>query len=389
MISNNPKKIALISAINNNYGTMLQAYAVQTILQKKGLYVDVFNYVSDPIKQFYRILNLTFLKTKLKATFIKIITKVLHPNIYKKIKIRENAFQRFKRCYLNMTDRINSKDELSKRIVCYDAAVLGSDQVWNPQNLEMDYYTLSFIPNDIPKIAYAPSFGVDNIPKYQEERTKQYLSRIEHISTRELNGARIVKELIDRDVETVCDPTALLKLNDWDKLKSSKKYIEGEYIFCYFLGNNKIHRDFANKLAKLLNCKIISIQHMDEFVSEDLKFSDLAVFDVGPGDFINLISNARVVVTDSFHGTMFSIYYRKPFYVLNYSKNDDKYSVNSRIDSINTILNFDNRRIIGNERIDISEIDNIDWESIYSKLNGFVDSSANYLNDALKSEHII
>lgn len=383
------KKIALISAINNNYGTMLQAYAVQTILEKEGLQVDIFNYVSNPIKQLYRILNLTFLKTKLKSVCIKIITLLFYPSIYKNIKVRENAFKRFKNNHLNLTDKINSKNELSKIIVDYDAAVLGSDQVWNPQNLEMDYYTLNFVPDDIPKITYAPSFGVECIPKYQISRTKKYLSRIEHISTRELQGSEIIKDLIGRDAVTVCDPTALLGVSDWNKLKSSKKYINSEYIFCYFLGRNIRHRNFANYLGKLLNCKIVSIQHMDEFVNTDLQFSDLAVFDVEPGDFLSLIDNARVVVTDSFHGTMFSIYYNKPFYVLNYSNNKDKNSVNSRIDSISEILKLDNRRIVGNERIKVSDVDDIDWELINKKLASFVDDSMNYLKNALIAEHLI
>ena len=388
-MSEKKKKIALISAINNNYGTMLQAYAVQTVLQKNGLQVDVFNYVSNPIKQIYRVFNFTFLKTKLKSVFIKIITRFFYPNIYNSIKIRENAFRMFKKSCLNMTNRINFKQELGSKITNYDAAVLGSDQVWNPQNLGMDYYTLNFVPNYIPKITYAPSFGVNQIPKNQIEKTKKYLSRIEHISTRELNGARIIKELIGRDVNTVCDPTALLTIDDWNVLKSSKMYIEGDYIFCYFLGSNSCHRDFANRISKMLNCKIVSIQHMDEFVKDDLSFSDLAVYDVDPRDFISLVANSRLVITDSFHGTMFSIYYKKPFYVLNYSKINDMNSVNSRIDSINEILGFDDRRVAGDESIKIDDIDKIDWNMIHDKLNTFVDISRKYLYDALKAEKLV
>ena len=385
----NGKKIALISAINNNYGTMLQAYAMQTVLQNNGLNVDVFNYVSNPIKQFYRVFNITFLLTKLKAVFIKIITRIFYPSIYNKIKIRDEAFAKFKKECLHLTEKINSRSELSEKVLQYDAVVLGSDQVWNPQNLEMDYYTLNFVPDNIPKITFAPSFGVNDIPRYQIEKTKKYLSRIDHISVRELNGARIIKELIDRDVDAVCDPTALLTSSDWDKLKTEKKYIDGEYIFCYFLGDNKIHREFANKVARKLNCKIVSIQHMDEFVKSDLDFSDLAAYDVGPGDFINLIANSKLVITDSFHGTMFSIYYKKPFYVLNYSKNENSNSVNSRIESIVKTLDISPRRINGDENIDNLNIENVDWDNIYNNLTKLRNNSYEYLLDALHSEKLI
>ena len=388
MISGN-KNIALISAINNNYGTMLQAYAMQTVLQNQGLDVDVFNYVSNPVKQFYRVLNFTFLITKLKAIFIKIVAKIFYPQIYSKIKIREKAFVKFKNECLHLTERINSRSELTKKILQYDAAILGSDQVWNPQNLEMDYYTLNFVPDNIPKITFAPSFGVNDIPKYQIEKTIKYLSRIEHISVRELNGARIIKELINRDVEPVCDPTALLTSSDWDKLNTDKKYIDGDYIFCYFLGDNIIHRDFANKVAQKLNCKIISIQHMDEFVKSDLKFSDLAVYDVGPGDFINLIANSKLVITDSFHGTMFSIYYRKPFYVLNYSKKENSKSVNSRIESIVKTLEISSRRIKGNENLENLNFEDIDWNNIYYNLDKLRSNSFKYLLGALRDENLV
>lgn len=389
MSVSNKKKLALISAINNNYGTMLQAYAMQKVLEHYDFDVDIFNYVSDPVKQIYRIFNLVFLKTKLKAYLIKIVTKLLYPKIYLQIKIREEAFILFKKNNLNLTERINSKNQLKDKILSYDVVLLGSDQVWNPQNMEMDYYTLNFVPDSIPKITYAPSFGVSDIPNYQKEKTKHYLSRIEHISVREISGAKIIKKLIDRDVDVVCDPTALLEAKDWDILKTNKKYTEDDYIFCYFLGNNMIHRKFANEMAKKLKCKILSIQHMDEFVKEDLKFSDLSVYDVDPGDFINLIFNARLVITDSFHGSMFSIYYKKPFYVLNYSKPDDKNSVNSRIESIIKILEIEDRRIAGNENIELSQVDKINWDDVHARLRSFRNNSFTYLNNALKKENLI
>lgn len=383
------KKIAIISAINTNYGTLLQAYATQQELKKLGFDSEIFYYTSNPVKQFYRIFNFPFLVTKLKALNVKITAKLKYHEIYKKLEVREKVFMDFRNNKLIMTERISSKAELKDLVQSYDGVVLGSDQVWNPQNLEMDYYTLTFVPDNMPKITYAPSFGVSKIPDGQKEKTKKYLSRIQHISVRELAGSNIVKELTGRDVPVVCDPTALLSRSDWDKLKSSKKYINGKYIFCYFLGGNMQYRRFADAVSKILGYPIIAIQHMDEFVKGDLNFADVRPYDVDPADFVNLIANAEIVLTDSFHGTMFSIYYHRDFFTFNYDVQGSKNSVNSRIDSIMQLLQIEERRLTGNEDALMCLQKKIDWDALQERLDRFRDESEKYLIDAMKNSGLL
>lgn len=379
------KKIAIVSAINSNYGTLLQAYATQQELELLGFKTEILYYTSNPVKQFYRVFNIPFLLTKLKALNIKIITKRKYPNIYEKLKIREKAFLRFREKKLIMTAKVNSQSKLSSLIADCNGVVLGSDQVWNPQNLEMNYYTLNFVPDHIPKIAYAPSFGVSKIPFYQRKKTKKYLSRIEYISVRELAGSKIVKKLIDRDVPVVCDPTALLTKEQWSILKSEKKYTNDKYIFCYFLGSNMNYRRFVKKAAEITSYKIIALQHLDEFVEGDLEFGDITPYDVDPADFINLISNAEIVFSDSFHGTMFSIYYQKKFFTFNYDTQGSRHSVNSRIDSIMKILHIEDRRLNAAEDVKTCLDKEVDWEKIQLRLDEFRKNSLNYLTEALKS----
>ena len=383
------KKIAIISAINTNYGTLLQAYATQQELQKLGLDTEIFYYTSDPIKQFYRVFNLPFLVTKLKALNVRLATKLWHPEIYKEILVREKVFMDFRLNKLRISSKISSKEELKNKVINYDGVVLGSDQVWNPQNLEMDYYTLNFVPDNIPKITYAPSFGVDIIPESQIRKTREYLSRIEYISVREMAGSKIVKSITGRDVPTVCDPTALLTKEQWDHMKSAKKYTDDKYIFCYFLGANKQYRKFANEVAKLTGYKLIAIQHMDEFVKYDLNFADIKPYDVDPADFVNLVANAEMVLTDSFHGTMFSIYFSIPFFTFNYDVQGSKNSVNSRIDSIMKILDIGDRRFAGTEDVGECLKMDIDWNKIHCKLNDFRKTSESYLVNALRSANLL
>lgn len=381
-VMGNMNKAALVSAINSNYGTMLQAYALQKKLQMIGIESEILNFRSSPIRQFYRIFNIPFLRTKWKSYRISYITRTRYPEIFTKIRQREEAFDRFRVQRLRMTKRIKSKNELKKFIENYDIAVLGSDQVWNPQNLEMDYYTLNFVPDRMPKLTYAPSFGVSQIPRVQMDRTRKYLSRIRHISVREENGKQIVEDITGRKVPVVCDPTALLTPDIWSVFSSNRVYIGKPYIFCYFLGANIQHREFAVKIAKQMKTSIVSIQHMDEFVEADMDFGDMAIFDADPSDFVSLIQNAEMILTDSFHGTMFSIYFKKRFFTFNYDDGKTN-SVNSRIDSISNILKIGNRRVTGNEKVNDYMLQEPDWRKIHEKLSSFRNESEQYLTEAL------
>lgn len=382
------KKIVIVSAINSNYGTMLQAYSTQKQLEKLGFNTEIIYYTSNPVKQFYRVFNIPFLVTKLKAVNVKLSTKRRYPDIYEKLQIRDAEFNNFRSKQLTMTPRIRERSKLTEIAQNCDGVVLGSDQVWNPQNLEMNYYTLNFVPDNIPKITYAPSFGMSTVPDYQKAKTKAYLNRIEHISVRELAGSKIVKELTGRDVPVVCDPTALLTRDDWNVMKSQKKYTEDKYIFCYFLGANMAYRRFAEKAAELTGCKIIALQHLDEFVKGDITFGDITPYDVDPADFVNLVANAELVLTDSFHGTMFSLYFHKKFFTFNYDQGS-KHSVNSRIDSIMELMQIQDRRLTAQEDVEACLEMEIDWTGIQQRLDAFREKSMDYLVSALKDTGLL
>ena len=383
------KKVGLISVSIHNYGSLLQTYAMQRVLDNYGIDNEIILFKSDPIKQFYRVFNISFLSMKLKLYYRKIITRLFYKDIYLGAANRDRAFMKFKSSYCRFTNKLTSRSDLE---VCgneYDAFVLGSDQVWNPANLEMDFYTMNFVPEIKSKIAYAPSFGVSAIPKKQIEKTRAYLNRIQHISVREVAGAKIVKDLTDRDVSVVCDPTALLAKDEWDKLKSSKKYIDGKYIFCYFLGSNPEHREFAKRVKEETGYQIVALQHIDEFVKTDIHFGDVTPYDVGPEDFVNLLSSAEIVLTDSFHGTMFSIYYHKAFLTFPRYSEGQKDSTNSRISSILSMMNLNNRGIKGTENVGECLARSIDWDAVQKSLEAFRKESLVFFEDALHAEGVI
>ena len=267
----------------------------------------------------------------------------------------------------------------------YSKFVLGSDQVLHPINYGSHYYTMEWIPEQIKKITYAASFGVSNIPKYQIKGTKKFLGRIDNISVREQQGAQIVYDMINKKVPVVVDPTLLLDSDMWGGISANIQ--DKDYIFCYFLGDNKMAREMAIAMKKKTGKKIFSIPCMDEINLEDLKFGDKQLYDVGPSEFLSYIKNAAYVITDSFHGTVFSVLFNKQFVVYNRYNNKNKNSTNSRIDTLLLKIELENRRVLNNcsteESVNIL-LGAIDYSKVNFKVSELKSESIEYLKCVLK-----
>ncbi len=238
-----------------------------------------------------------------------------------------------------------------------------------------------FVPNQINKVSYATSFGVSSIPWYQKKRTKEYLKRINHLSVREIKGAQIVKEVSGLEAKVVVDPTLLLDSAEWEKVISRKEIIPEKYIFCYFLGENNEHRAIAEELKKKTGLAIVTTPHLDSFVEKDLSFGDYRLFDVGPDDFVNLIRNAQYVLTDSFHGTVFSILHHKQFVTLNRFSEGGQ-SRNSRIDSLCQLLGLGERRYQGDISVQMGR--SIDYDYVDKRLMELREESKGFLQNSLQ-----
>ena len=189
----------------------------------------------------------------------------------------------------------------------YDVVLSGSDQLWSPGGLKSHFYTLEFCKKGVRRVSWASSFGVATIPEEQLVDTRKYLLEMDKISCRELSGCEIVKQLTGRPAIHVCDPVMMFSATDWKALVPNNKRVEEAYIFAYFLGENINYRKQVQEFARRKGLKIVTLRHLDQYVPSDEAFGDYAFYDVSPEDFINLISNADFVCTDSFHGSCFSI----------------------------------------------------------------------------------
>jgi len=313
-------KIALLTTYHNNYnyGGLLQAYATTYLLnQIDDMTAEQIRFpmgYSDPINysKIYRLkkaLNPKLLYKFISSRIIsKIITLQTRP-LLSNFSVRNTAFSAFEEL-IPHSSREYTHGNIAECTDKYDLFITGSDQVWN-----YDWYNPIFFLNftDVPKISYAASIGHSSIPDEWKERYREYLKDFKAISVREEDAVAILEPLAPVPVEWVLDPTLLLSSDEWDEICAPRK-VEGPYMFCYFLGGSKRDRRVANEVAKKKGLKIVTLPHLlGKYRSVDRSFGDIQLWDVGPKEFISLIKHADFVLTDSFHGSVFSNIYHRPF----------------------------------------------------------------------------
>lgn len=381
------RKIGILSVYNHNYGSILQAYALQQVLENMGHDTEILVYKkTNYVRQAARLLYYPLLKATAKRVWKDVYCKFFHRDIYGGVLAgRETAFCEFIRKNMHFSETYIGRSALIRACDNYDCFVLGSDQVWNPMNLGGDYYTMTFIGSEKKKVTYAPSFGVARIPKNQEKKTKQYLERIDFISVREPEGQKIVAYLTGRTAEVVVDPTLLVDREFWD-LRKGGRLISDSYILCYFISPNPSYRKFSENLRKKTGLKIVSIPHVDEFVRSDVGYADYEPTEIGPFQFINLIANAAYVCTDSFHGSVFSAIYERTFFTFTRYQNDEKDSTNSRLYSFLKMTGLEDRLFRPDQPLQDRDFISMEFSSAKERMEGCRRRSMDYLEHALKDE---
>lgn len=384
------KKVGLVTCyFKHNYGSMLQAYATQKILDDNNIPNETIN-IEENIdfkkgkRNYYlsQIFNFTFIKSKFGMIKLR-LDKKRNKKLGKNIKIRDKKYDEFKKNF-HLTKPYKTYQELTK--LCqkrYTDVIVGSDQLWLPVNVVADYYTLSFVPDEVNKISYSTSFGISSIPKKYLSSYYTFLNRINYISVRESSGMNLVKNFSQKKAQLVCDPTLLLTKKEWDELATNKRIIKDKYILCYFLGKSIEYRKFAERLKQETGYIIVSLNHADEYVKYSDIFADIAPYNIGPSEWINLIKYAEYICTDSFHGTVFSLIYNKLFFTFKRYKTDTKVSTNSRIESLLSIVDLKERLLKGTEDVTKYKNQQIDYTRVNKKISTFRNSSKKYLFNSL------
>lgn len=382
------KKVAILSVYDvYNYGSILQTYALQKVVTDLGLdNVIIRNDHRSKLSQLERCFNAPLLRMKVNFIIRDLYVKYIRRDLWKYFSSRKQSFDNFINDNLTISPDWGDRQGIAQQIKNYDFALVGSDQVWNPMNLGKDFYTMSFVPKNVKRVTYAPSFGVSVIPQKQIAKTKEYLKQIDCLSVREISGKEIIKQLTGREVPVVADPTILLPVEKWKEMVEPVHPNHNKpYIFCYFLGTSKHHRDFANRLKSYTKMEIVSLPHSDEICRWDFGFGDVSPQGVGPKEFINLIAHASYVCTDSFHATVFSNLFNREFFSFGrYVDSSNTASTNTRIPSLLSLLGDSERYI--DSKIDISDdlLKPVDFSIVNQNILSLRNFSSTYLKQSLE-----
>lgn len=353
------KKVVVITECRRfrmNYGETLQAVALNRAISKLGYHCFTASYENQ--------------KADLRGWLLKNI---------KEYGIRAVQYELFRIRYMSHTImRSNNKDDFRELLSKADAVVCGSDVIWYEKDYNSIFF-LNFPQYNISKIAYAPSLRdsiVDDI--CYRTKVKRWINDIDYLSTREKAGSKIIQDLSGRDVETVLDPTLLFRKNEWNKMCAGR-VVRQPYIFLYVIGKSVILENILMQVrASFPGRKVVWVK----MEGNDGYPVGEALSNIGPAEFISLVRYADVVITDSFHGTAFSVIYRKQFFaVKRIVDENDIYDNDCRLKNILDLLKLKNYYTT-EDKINFAD-SKINYQNVERYLNGERKKSWDYLKMAL------
>ncbi len=350
------KKVGIMTLYHHtyNYGAQLQAFALQKTISNLGYECEVisFDWMNEQTKQHYRNTS----KSN-QEKFIEFASKIPHSD---KLYNAANIFE--------------ANDE-------YDTFVCGSDQIWGCKNSipihNLPHFALGFADENKTKIAYAASMGGSFITERYRAAIKNPVGKLNAVSVREQSAVPFLQNMTSDKVQSVLDPTLLLSLDEWNKTLSLKQNNE-DYIFVYgFNGNQNL-----SKAIEILNDKLKCPVKTISYDANDT---------AGPIEFLNLILSAKYVITDSYHGTIFSILFNKPFLSFAVDKIHSGYSKSTRITDLLAKLNLMERYVSYEDNVeDIIKSDFIiDYEKVNQIISKEKSKSMDFLSNALKIKNNI
>ncbi len=369
----------------DNYGAELQAYALQYKLNKLGFDCENIDYpfYKNPEFRITKAGRSPFrigLKNRIKEFLMRQFLRVKSYIGTAAERRRRERFQQFYQQTGHSSRRYLSIEELYRdKSKNYDVYIAGSDQIWNPRTpVSLAPYFLTFAPEGSRKISYASSFGVSSLAPEMFSQYNEWLKNLDAVSVRESSGADIVRAVSGREAEHVLDPTLLLDAEDWQNVMSVEAVPDYPYLLLYDLLSSREIVEFARKIAIQRKLKIIRICR-SSWTPEEKGICNIA--DAGPAEFIGLFSSASFVVTNSFHGTVFSIIFKKEFYTVI----PDIMSNSGRVASLLANVALTDRSIKASECSKVSGPGNdIDYAVVFEKLDNSRVRSLDFLIHAVE-----
>ena len=364
-----------------NYGSCLQAYALQHYIESLGCenrIIDDSSIVFAGVKPDKSLV----VESKWKRRWWKVWQSV-HANYRTFYRCQRYLCQGVDEFKANTLKIDRDTASVQKDGTDYDVYICGSDQIWTPSGFESPRWTFYYAAfTNKKKISYAPSIGGYQIPQKWKEKVAGLINSFSAISVREEAGQKALQELTILPVELVADPTLLLSRQEWESFLPAKKKNE-DYVLGYILTPNDNHYRIARDYAH---------QHKMKFYLFMLNLQDYGQADKyisgGPFDFLEYIRNANVVFTDSFHGTIFSVIFETPFYTFKRFSDNSPINQNSRIETLFKRMGTETRLIDKHQNEPLNDC-TLDFSNIKCQLEPLIEHSKKYLClnlEAIKKE---
>lgn len=358
------EKIGIITYHRSiNYGALLQAFALYSRIQSMGYNCQIIDYVSDAVEDDYRCRP-----RKRCYSWNNYFAHNLYCILHAKKKRKFICFRKA----INMT---KTADHTGLNTVAneFDSFITGSDQVFNPESNRGDMsFLLNFVRDGKPRNAYSASIGsIASFEKLYDKNISE-LRKFNNISMREKDAAEYLSEKLHKVCLYTVDPVWLLGKEEWMKFVSDRE--NKDYILVYNLLDQKIMRSYVQELSQKTGLKVIVINGTMIGELTYLRMGRNAS-NSGPDEFLSLICNAKCIVTDSFHGTSFSIIFEKPF--ISFPNLKKTTNTNSRLSSLLHECGLENRLYADDRKIDM--FDDIDYTEVRERMKPNIQRSFDYL----------
>lgn len=385
------KKIGIVTMVGyDNYGNLLQNYAVKKLLEDMGYHAVTLNnqLKQDKSEKSIKINVWSKLKPKYLRKYLKVKANQrigckndsdytllsmirLFKNRMEFQKCKEKRLEKFKafrKTYIPYESKPIYDERFSEGD--YVAFVCGSDVVWHPTYHYNKEYDFLCFAQQYKRIALAPSFGVSDIPVERKEAYKVWLNGIKYLSIREDTGASIINDLVNRKAEVLPDPTLAIDVEHWRSISKRPDVIPNKsYVLCYFLGS--ITSEYSNWIKECAN-----LGEMEIICVFDTNF--LQYYASDPCEFLWLIDHSSAVFTDSFHGVVFSMLYHTPFVA--FRRVEEGLSIFSRIESLLNCMNMGNREF---GKVRIEQFDKMDFSCTDEKIAKMKKKESSFLKNAI------
>lgn len=382
-------KFGIITLVSDNYGNKYQNYAVEKIFSEYGE-VETYRlenlYEKPKEKSGTKLskLNPTYIREVLisrpmyKYDINRVDKGIIHNLIYAKknssslIRLKERRSERFKAFAdqkLNISNLVLNRKNITREwIESTDFYICGSDQIWNPTYATTSELAFCSFASE-KTICLSPSFGVAEIPEYRRAEYSKWLKKIKVLSVREEVGQNIIKDLTGRDAEVLLDPTMMVPVETWEDLcREPEKKMPDHYIVCYFLG--RIDKSYNKKIKDFSKQKGLPVVMLFDITTPEYYTYD-------PAEVLFAIKHAEYVLTDSFHGSVFSILFHKEFYV--FTRNEGGLNMNSRIETLLGKINLKDRMYDGIA----SRVSERKWDEVENILDRERTKAKKYIQKAL------